>query len=203
MSRLEVQSLRCGYHFPLLEISFHLEEGEYLFLKGANGLGKTTFVRTLVGILPPLQGEALFNGKPIHKHPSLSRDIFYLPEKIEVPEFLTPLQYVDLIREYYEVPPDHSRFHEGLALLNITPLSNVPMRNLSMGQKRRAQLLAAYVLQRKLTVLDDPLIAIDGEGEEFLARFIHHMNQHSMIVLTSRGDIATLHATEMADFCVG
>lgn len=201
MSRLEVRSLRCGYHFPLLEISFHLEEGEYLFLKGANGLGKTTFVKTLVGILSPLHGEALFNGKSIHKHPTLSREIYYLPEKIEVPEFLTPLEYVELIREYYQVPLDRKRVHEGLDLLNMASLARIPIRNLSMGQKRRAQLLAAYVLQRKLTVLDDPLIAIDGEGEDFLVELIHQMNQHSLIVLTSREAVSSLAVTEIAQYC--
>ncbi len=186
MTILQVQNLYSGYQQPLLHVDFTLNEGEHLVLYGPNGSGKSTFMKTLAGLLPPLSGAVLYDGRSVHKTKSLAAAIFYLPEKVELPEFLTPREYVTLMAEFYRTRPDAQRLQAGLELLGLTALAQSPIKICSMGQKRRVQLLAAYVLQRPFTLLDDPLIGIDHSGLDGFSRFMQDLCQHGLVVITAR-----------------
>ncbi len=189
MAELELQSLRCGYQVPLCNLSLHLQTGEHVLFYGPNGVGKSTLLKTLAGLLPPLGGAVTFDGESLHRRRMLRQRVFYLPETIQVPDFLTPLEYVGLVAEFYREKTDPMRLQEGIRLLDIGGYQERPLGQCSQGQQRRSQLLAAYVLQKPLILCDDPLIGIDRNRDSILRDFIRLLAKESIVVLTGREPI--------------
>lgn len=198
MVELELNSLQCGYQTPLFELNLRFESGESMLFYGPNGIGKTTLLKTVAGLLPPLRGTVAFRGHSPHREKAIRKFIFYLPETIQVPDFLTPVEYVSLIADFYEEKPDGKRLEEGMAILGITDYRNKPLSQCSQGQQRRSQLLAAYVLQKPLTLCDDPLIGIDQDREQILQSFVRGITSTSVILLTGREAIQGISCYSLA-----
>lgn len=153
---------------------------------GPNGIGKTTLLKTVAGLLPPLRGTVTFHGRNPYRDKAIRKSIFYLPEIIQVPDFLMPVEYVSLIADFYEEEPDDKRLEEVMALFGVAEYRNKPLGQCSQGQQRRSQLLAAYVLQKPLTLCDDPLIGIDQEREQILRQFVQGFASVGLVLLTGR-----------------
>jgi len=189
MEMLDVQDLACGYTSPLLNVSLTLRRGESLLLYGPNGVGKSTFMKTVAGICRPLRGDVLLCGKSIYKDTRVRRSIFYVPEIIELPPFVNPIEYVHLVAEFYRTRPSADYVSAGLELFELEPFVRTPIEKMSQGQKRRVQLLAAYVLRRALTLLDDPLIGIDGSGEQYIRCLVEALTTDGVVLMTARRTI--------------
>ncbi len=192
MAKLELRSLQCGYQFPLCNLTMNFCTGDHLLFYGPNGIGKSTLLKTLAGLLPPLEGEVVFQGRNPWRQRAIRQEMFYLSETIRVPSFLTPMEYVALIADFYGVRPAPKRLEEGIALLDIGAYRDKPLGKCSQGQKRRVQLLAAYVMQKPLTLCDDPLIGIDRHRDHILQEFVHALEASSIIILTGREPVEGL-----------
>jgi len=192
MAELRLESLQCGYQFPLCDLTLRLQTGEHLFFYGPNGAGKSTLLKTLAGLLPPLQGDVLLDNQSLHRKKALRQHLFYLPETIQVPAFLTPLEYVHLVAEFYGQKPDPRRMRRGTELLGVATFQRQALGQCSQGQQRRTQLLAAYVLQKPVILCDDPLIGIDHERETLLSAFISELAAESILILTGREPLTGL-----------
>ncbi len=192
MSELKLTALECGYQIPLCTLTLQMQTGEHMLFYGPNGVGKSTLLKTLVGLLPPLSGTVTFDGQSPHHSKALRRKIFYLPENIRVPDFLSPLEYVTLIAEFYSEKPAPERLEEGIALLDMRTYCKRPLGQCSQGQQRRAQLLAAYVLCKPFTLCDDPLIGIDRDRDQILRAFVQSLAASSVVVLTGREPVKGL-----------
>lgn len=165
IKQLEVQGLCVGYGRPLLDdISFSLNAGEILVIVGANGIGKSTLVQTLLGWLPPLLGSITFQPpKNLGFMPQIR------PQRPHLP--LSVSGFLDL------VPWKNPAWRELIiSELEINSLSNKLLSELSFGQWQRINLAQSLATQPGLLLLDEPTQGLDIEWQKkfyvFLRRYV-------------------------------
>lgn len=179
---LKVEGLVCGYGMTAITREITMEFSGLTLVYGPNGVGKSTFLKTIAGILKPVRGRILG---------SASRDVFYLTERIDVPEYITPKDYVLLFCALYGVDKRQAlvRMEEALDTFGLTPLRDVKLANLSHGQRRMVQLTLPYALQRGVNLLDDPLIGIDRKTfRRAVEELIGGIAENSVVLITDRDD---------------
>jgi ABC-type Mn2+/Zn2+ transport system ATPase subunit len=151
-----------GYprHTVLTDISFDINEGDFLGLVGPNGAGKTTILRTFLGSLEPLGGTVVIS-------PNLR--FGYVPQRDSVDSGF-PLKVIDVVMmgRYDRVglgrrpgADDRRRAHQALEHVGIDDLANRPLTNLSGGQKQRTLIARALVGEPNVLVLDEPTNGMD------------------------------------------
>lgn len=165
IKQLQVQGLCVGYGRPLLDdISFSLNAGEILVIVGANGIGKSTLVQTLLGWLAPLLGTITFQTpKNLGFMPQIRPQRPHLP--LSVPGFL------DL------VPWKSANWRALITCeLEITALSTKLLSELSFGQWQRINLAQSLATQPALLLLDEPTQGLDIEWQKkfyvFLRQYV-------------------------------
>lgn len=163
---IETKELICGYgKFAVTkELNLRFNEGIYL-IYGPNGSGKTTILKTISGLLRPIKGKVYFCGRDIYRERRALKNLFYLSEKINPPEFLKTKDYLGLVFSFYglELRRTIEKVKEFLNQFDLGWLINANISNLSQGQRRLVQLISAYGTARKVNILDDPLLGIDIE----------------------------------------
>ncbi len=99
---IETRELICGYgKFAVTKkLNLCFNEGTYL-IYGPNGSGKTTILKTISGLLRPIKGKVYLCGREIHQDRSVLKNLFYISEKINPPEFLKTKEYLGLVSSFY------------------------------------------------------------------------------------------------------
>ena len=186
---LEVSHLKCvrGERPLFDDVGFRLERGKLLYLRGANGAGKTSLLRILCGLSPAESGQVLWNGQPIHEVGAAYRkDLFYLGHHNALQEALTVTENLAFYATLAGVPPDASDTATALATLGLRGCQNRLVRHLSQGQKRRVALSRLLLNRAKLWVLDEPFVALDQAAIQLLADLVAaHLQSGGLAVLTS------------------
>lgn len=173
------------------DINFSLEEGEIVGFLGPNGAGKTTTLKMLSGILYPTGGEATVLGYTPWKRQKEFQMQFALVmgQKNQLWWDLPAMESFILNKEIYEIPD--KQFHETIdelsKLLDITDILEVPVRKLSLGQRMKAELVAALIHSPKILFLDEPTIGLDVVSQNNIREFLKSYNKKlkTTIVLTS------------------
>jgi len=158
-------------------IDFDLPFGQAAALIGTNGSGKSTFLKTIVGLLHPLAGEVkVFGGHPSEQ----TRRIAYLGQ-FRASGFVLPLRAVDVVR-MGRFPKrgllgrltgeDEEAVRWAMRTMGIEALADKPLRTLSGGQQQRAYLAQALAHQADLLVLDEPTAGLDASGRELYLRAV-------------------------------
>jgi zinc transport system ATP-binding protein len=205
-SVLEVDDLgvRFGAHTVLDGIDLNVEAGEFLGIVGPNGGGKTTFLRTVLGLLPPSRGQVrLFGGPPSSRH--ARRRLAYVPQNaVHVdPRFpATTYETVmlgrvgqrGLIRRLNA--EDRAHAQEAMEEVGIAHLADHQVGTLSGGQRQRAFLAQALASEPDLLILDEPTTGVDPAARESFYRLLDHLNHdHDMTVLLVSHDTHALVLT--------
>jgi heme exporter protein A len=184
-ARLEAVDVHLwrGERHLLRGTSLSLQSGELLQITGANGVGKTTLLRCLAGLLPLESGSILWCGKPIGAdRERYHRELAYLAHANALKADLTPvenLRYsVQLRRSVVR-----SDIQALLERLRIAECADLPVRSLSAGQKRRVALARVMLLRAPLWVLDEPITNLDVSGiAAFEACMAEHLRAGGLIV---------------------
>ncbi|ATG97715.1 ABC-F family ATP-binding cassette domain-containing protein [Mesoplasma lactucae] len=158
----EIQDLEIGYDFPLLQnpLNFELREGEKAIVKGYNGIGKTTFLKTLAGEIKPIDGKVeLGNGVEV---------AFF--HQVEHAGDETPVQF--LKREYPNMLDGEIRATIGRFGIKSNLMNN-PMKLLSGGEQTKVRLAALSLVPSSLLILDEPTNHIDVLAKEALLEAIN------------------------------
>ncbi len=199
-------SLKSAFH-PVTEeiqavdhISFIVEEGEILAFIGPNGAGKSTTIKMLTGILYPDGGKAeIFGMDPVKKRKRLAYEIgTVFGQKEQLWTHLTPYDNFRFFGAIYDIPDPETekRIIEFVEIFSLEEFVNVPVRNLSLGQRIRCEIVAALIHRPRLLFLDEPTIGLDPVVKENIRSLIKQMNQtyHTTVFLTSHdvGDIEKL-----------
>ncbi len=173
------------------DISFTIEAGEMVGFLGPNGAGKTTTLKMLAGLLHPTAGQARIAGYiPWQREDSYLRCIsMVLGNKSQMLWDIPPLDTFQVLAEIYRVPP--SEFQQTLAelvdLLDMQDLLTKPVRNLSLGERMKCELVAGLLHRPRVLFLDEPTLGLDVSMQGRLRRFLAQYNRRnqSTVILTS------------------
>ena len=173
------------------DISFKINDGEIVGYIGENGAGKSTTIKMMTGILTPTSGQILVNGKvPYEDRQENAKDIgVVFGQKTQLWWDLPLSETFSLLKEIYEV--NEKDFIERMKMLNevleLKPFMLSPVRTLSLGQRMRADLAAAFIHNPKVIYLDEPTIGLDIVVKDNVRRAIKKMNEDfgTTIILTT------------------
>lgn len=181
-------------------ISFSVQEGEMLAFIGPNGAGKSTTIKMLTGILYPDGGRAEVLGiDPAKKRKQLAYEIgTVFGQKEQLWTHLTPYDNFRFFGAIYDIPDGETekRIRELSEAFELGTFLNTPVRNLSLGQRIRCEIVASLIHRPRVLFLDEPTIGLDPVVKENIRSLIRQMNRqfHTTIFLTSHdvGDIEKL-----------
>lgn len=163
---LEVKNLvkTFGSFRAIDDISFEVEEGQILGFLGPNGAGKSTTTYCILGLIIPDSGEIKIFGKDIRKYRSeILKQANYASAEFNLPWNLTIWENLKVYAKLYEVPNASSRIMELLDVFEMTHMRNKAVRDLSTGQRARANLIKALLNKPKLLLLDEPMASMDPD----------------------------------------
>ncbi len=172
-------------------VSFKIEEGEFVGFLGPNGAGKTTVLKMLSGLLVPTSGSANVLGYvPWERKAKFKRQFsLVLGQKNALWWDLPARESFELNRTIYDI--EESKFRrivdELIDLLDVRDKLNVMVRELSLGERMKMELIAALIHSPKVLFLDEPTIGLDVVSQKKVRDFLRHYSQENRIstVLTS------------------
>ncbi|NOS68730.1 MAG: ABC transporter ATP-binding protein [Verrucomicrobia bacterium] len=173
------------------DVSFKVEPGELVGFLGPNGAGKTTTLKMLAGLLYPTNGEAHVLGHVPWERADAYRRQFalVLGQKNQLWWDLPARESLELNAKIYGIPQD--RFERTVAemteMLNVREKLNISVRELSLGERMKMELIASLLHQPKILFLDEPTIGLDVVSQKVVREFLKHHNatQKTTILLTS------------------
>lgn len=183
---IEIKNLSFAYDKkqPVLRsLNLNIHEGGIYGLLGQNGVGKSTLLHLLCGLLTPSDGEILFDGENVRlRRPSTLSETFIVPEEFNLPA-ITMAQYCKINAPFY---PKFSidDLKDNLALFNLNVNDN--LATLSMGQKKKAFMCFALACNTKLLIMDEPTNGLDIPSKVQFRRFIaSHMSDDRIIIIST------------------
>ena len=173
------------------DVSFSIEEGELVGFLGPNGAGKTTTLKMLSGLLYPTSGSAKVLGYvPWERKDGYRRQFaLLLGQKNQLWWDLPARESLELNARIYGIPKDsfERTVAEMTALLTVEDKLNVMVRELSLGERMKMELIASLLHQPKVLFLDEPTIGLDVVSQKTVREFLRHHNakRKTTILLTS------------------
>ena len=204
---LEACGLAIGHHYKRIGegIDLQLHGGEVLCLLGPNGSGKTTLFRTLLGLLPALDGSVRVGGKPLPdwSRKALARMIAYVPQSQAVPFPFTVAQMVLMGRTVhigpFAQPSAHDRHvaADALETLGIGHLAARSCMEVSGGERQLALVARALAQEARVLILDEPTSSLDFGNQLRVLERIATLGERGIAVLMSTHQPE--HALRVAD----
>jgi ABC-2 type transport system ATP-binding protein len=173
------------------EVNFKIEPGELVGFLGPNGAGKTTTLKMLAGLLYPTGGSAKVLGHtPWDRNDAYRRQFaLVLGQKNQLWWDLPARESLELNAKIYGIPADRLKKTVGelTELLGVTEKLNVNVRELSLGERMKMELIASLLHEPKVLLLDEPTIGLDVTSQKTVRDFIrrHNAEQKTTIILTS------------------
>lgn len=172
-------------------VNFSLPAGEALILRGANGCGKTTLLRTVAGFLSPAQGRILIDGDddlPVSAHCQYVGHLNGIKAVQTVEETLT--FYTSYFNADVAGQTVHGKVDEAMERLNLTALANVPSGYLSAGQQRRLGLARLVCGSRPIWILDEPTTSLDHGSADLLVSLVNdHLSDGGLALIATHLDL--------------
>lgn len=182
MHALELEGVDSGYDGkPVLHgISFTAKESSVYVVLGPNGAGKTTLFRTIAGILEPLSGKILLDGKEIGSSKELRSSINYLSHYNALPEEMT---VYNALRFYAGMEGGDP----GLAIdtLGLQELRDRKVSDLSQGQKKRVSIAKVFLKEREVYLLDEPTANLDPGLSKEIREIILKLSKNRLVLYSS------------------
>ena len=173
------------------DVSFRIEPGELVGFLGPNGAGKTTTLKMLAGLLYPTSGSAKVLGHvPWERHDEYRRQFaLVLGQKNQLWWDLPARESLELNAKIYGIPPEQFRRTVGelTELLGVKDKLNVNVRELSLGERMKMEIIASLLHQPRVLFLDEPTIGLDVVSQKTVREFLrrHNAEQKTTIILTS------------------
>ena len=153
------------------DLNLHIRPGEIYGFIGHNGAGKTTTLKSVVGILQFDQGEILIDGKSIQADPlACKREIAYIPDNPDLYDYMTGIKYLNFIADVFGVSAEdrQTRIRKYADLFELTADLAQPIAAYSHGMKQKLAIIAAWMHQPKLIIMDEPFVGLDPKASHLL-----------------------------------
>lgn len=169
------------------DISFSIEEGEMVGFIGPNGAGKSTTIKMLSGILYPDKGSIKVNNyTPYKQRKDYVGSIgVVFGQKSQLQWDLPVIDSFELLRAIYRIPEEvyKKNLQRFIDMLDMAGFINQPVRQLSLGQRMRADIVAALLHSPKIVFFDEPTIGVDVVGKETIRNFICELNERDKVTM--------------------
>lgn len=196
---LEAQRIEFGYGSRNLfeGLSFAVEPGSMVALLGANGMGKTTLLNMIAGLLRPGSGRVLVDGRSVLDWPrrELARYVALVPQHLEVPFSFRVEEIVSQGRVPYAgrfggfSPDDRRQVEEAMRAVDVFRLRDRVYSELSGGEKQRVKIAIAVAQQPKLMLLDEPTQHLDIGRQVEIVRLLRNLNEQGITMLAAIHDL--------------
>ena len=173
------------------DISFQIKKGEIVGFIGPNGAGKSTTIKMLSGILYPDEGKLGVNGfVPYKQRKQYVKNIgVVFGQKTQLNWDLPLIESFELMKFIYKIPQEkyEKNLHKFVKLLDMEDFINQPVRQLSLGQRMRGDIVAALLHSPEVVFFDEPTIGLDVVAKEKIRDFIKYMNktEQTTIIFTT------------------
>ncbi|GAX90437.1 ABC transporter ATP-binding protein [Effusibacillus lacus] len=188
-------------HTAVNNISFQVDKGELVGYIGPNGAGKSTSIKMLTGILVPTAGEVRVAGLVPHaqrkEHAQNIGVVF--GQKTQLWWDIPAIESFRVLKTMYRIPNETYKRNLDLfrELLDLHEFENTPVRQLSLGQRMRADLAAALLHDPEILFLDEPTIGVDVLAKEKLRTFIREINRERKVTVL----LTTHDMTDIEKLC--
>ncbi len=174
------------------DVNVALRAGQWLYVAGVNGVGKTSLLRILCGLSPADHGKILWNGLSIDDDSeAYRRKVCLLGHAHGLQSSLTVLENLRYLSWLQGYSASDDQLITCLASFGMEGRSHQYVRSLSQGQKRRAALCRLAISPARLWILDEPFVAMDNAGIDILCNLIdQHLKNGGLTVLTSHQPVA-------------
>ncbi|NLC34207.1 MAG: metal ABC transporter ATP-binding protein [Erysipelothrix sp.] len=180
----------------LKDVSFTVDAGDYIAIVGANGSGKTSLVKAILGLRTPQFGSIWIESSIIK-----NKKISYISQQVATQAKNFPITVFEVVQmglyaekksmKFYN-KEDNKRVHEMLKSLNIEHLANQQITSLSGGERQRALLGRSLISHPDVIILDEPTSALDPEFRSSFYELIDTINQQGVTILIITHDLGVL-----------
>jgi len=189
---LEIDGLACrrGGRLVFRDVSFRAGTGDAALVRGPNGVGKSTLLRVLAGLIPPAAGDVHFDGHSLAREPSAFQErVVYAGHLDAIKPALTVEHNLAVWAAVFGNGADN--VDTALAFFGLDEIANRPAGQCSAGQKRRLGLARLMVIDRPLWLLDEPTVSLDAESAGLVARLVReHCAAGGIALIATHIDLA-------------
>ncbi|MBO4677557.1 MAG: ABC transporter ATP-binding protein [Oscillospiraceae bacterium] len=203
--KIELDKVSVGYEKAtiLSDISLSFESGQFYCLLGANGIGKTTLFKSILGFIPVLSGQIRIDGKPIRSISSkaLSEYLAYVPQAKDNAYDMDVLEVVVMgrarfIKKFSQPSPnDYAAANDIMDRLKIKKLTRKKYSELSGGEQQIVLIARALVQDAKFIIMDEPASNLDFENQKKVLECLKQLSGHGL------GVVLSSHSPDHAIFC--
>ena len=171
MLKIEHLTKSYGEKKAVDDLSLHIAPGEIYGFIGHNGAGKTTTLKSVVGIQQFDQGEIFIGGVSVQKDPlACKKQLAYIPDNPDLYEYMTGIQFLNFIADIFGVSAQErqERIHTYADRFELTEDLAQSIAAYSHGMKQKLAIIAAWIHQPKLIVMDEPFVGLDPKAAHLL-----------------------------------
>lgn len=171
MLKIENYTKNYGEKAAVKNLSLHIRAGEIYGFIGHNGAGKTTTLKAVAGILQFEEGEIYVDGTSVKADPlSCKKKIAYIPDNPDLYEFMTGIQYLNFVADIFGVSAQDrkERIRKYADLFELTPELAQSIGSYSHGMKQKLAIIAAWIHEPRLIVMDEPFVGLDPKAAHLL-----------------------------------
>ena len=171
MLKIEHLTKTYGEKKAVDDLSLHIAPVEIYGFIGHNGAGKTTTLKSVVGILQFDAGEITIGGVSIRRNPlACKKMIAYIPDNPDLYDYMTGIKYLNFIADIFGVPAEtmQERIRKYADLFELTGDLAQPIAAYSHGMKQKLAIIAAWMHDPKLIIMDEPFVGLDPKASHLL-----------------------------------
>ena len=170
---LEIKNLTKTYgdKKAVDDLSLHIAPGEIYGFIGHNGAGKTTTLKCVVGILQFDSGEIKINGTSVQSDPiACKKQIAYIPDNPDLYDYMSGIKYLNFIADIFGVGESErqERIHKYADIFELTGDLAQSIASYSHGMKQKLAIIAAWIHDPKLIIMDEPFVGLDPKASHLL-----------------------------------
>ena len=171
MLKIEHLTKRYGTKTAVNDLSLHIRPGEIYGFIGHNGAGKTTTLKSIVGILAFDEGAITIGGDSIRDNPlQCKKKLAYIPDNPDLYDFMSGIRYLNFIGDVFKIPAAEreEKIHKYADLFELSNDLGQPISSYSHGMKQKLAVIAAWLHEPQLILMDEPFVGLDPKASHLL-----------------------------------
>ena len=196
MLKIEHLTKNYGDKKAVDDLSLHIRPGEIFGFIGHNGAGKSTTLKSVVGILRFDEGKITINGDSITEEPvKCKKELAYIPDNPDLYDFMSGIKFLNFVADVFAIPASErqERIRKYADLFELTGDLAQPISAYSHGMKQKLTVIAAWLHSPKLIVMDEPFVGLDPKASHLLKEMMReHCDEGGAIFFST-------HVLEVAE----